>query len=344
MEYLGNKSGVIEMVTDQIEAHADGPRVADLFSGTGTVSAALADRGFSVHANDLLPLAVEWGVAHLRITEEPTFSGIAHLIDIDPSRGAYSQVVDHLRSLPPSRGWITRSFTPASADTSPYLRKYFTVENGEKIDSVRSTIRSWAPHLSRSENALLRCSLVSAADKVGNTAGTYGSYLREFKRKSLDDFTYQPIPYEMRREGNTVTKGDAETVARTADFDVVYADPPYTKRQYAAYYHVLNAIVGDAEPTVQGKTGLSDWRQWNSHWCHARRAPAALHSLLSASRSRAFVLSYSSDGHIPHETVLDILGSFGRTTFVETRRRRYRSSGLNQQSTSVAERVYAVSR
>ena len=37
--------------------------------------------------------------------------------------------------------------------------------------------------------------------------------------------------------------------------DAVYADPPYTKRQYAAYYHILETIAAGDRPLISG----DDW-------------------------------------------------------------------------------------
>ena len=42
----------------------------------------------------------------------------------------------------------------------------------------------------------------------------------------------------------------------TTAADTVYLDPPYTKRQYAAYYHILEAISLGDEPIVEGICGI----------------------------------------------------------------------------------------
>ena len=51
--------------------------------------------------------------------------------------------------------------------------------------------------------------------------------------------------------------------------DTVYLDPPYTKRQYAAYYHVLETLAYGDEPEVSGVTGL---RPWEGKLLQLRRA------------------------------------------------------------------------
>ena len=42
----------------------------------------------------------------------------------------------------------------------------------------------------------------------------------------------------------------------TTAADTVYLDPPYTKRQYAAYYHILETISLGDEPIVEGICGI----------------------------------------------------------------------------------------
>src|SRR5690606_16072947 len=81
--------------------------------------------------------------------------------------------------------------------------------------------------------------------------------------------------------------------------DVVYLDPPYTKRQYAAYYHLLETIALGDEPSVEGVTGLRPWREKASDFCYRTRALGALTSLVNKLPARRIVISYSDDAHIP---------------------------------------------
>jgi adenine-specific DNA-methyltransferase len=343
LDFLGSKALMLPELLHAVTGVAPaGDRVIDLFSGTGIVSRHFADNGYEVHANDVLPLASVWARAQITVDEVPRFSG---LVGVELQHGSeYESVIDHLKSLEPVEGWVTRSFTPRSAAISEHSRQYFTVQNGMRIDAIRMQVRAWRPYLTSAENSLLRCALVAAADRVSNTAGTYGSYLKSWKRSALVELQLRPLDFKVRDMSHVVTQDDAQAVAEQVDAGVAYIDPPYTKRQYAAYYHVLNALVEDAEADVSGKTGLGDWRRWESAWCYSRKAPAALESLAKGMRARSLVMSYSSDGHIPHETVLEILGSQGKTTFTEVRRRRFRSSALEHRSTHVFERVYVVTR
>lgn len=55
------------------------------------------------------------------------------------------------------------------------------------------------------------------------------------------------------------TVGDVFDVPNAAH-DLVYLDPPYTKRQYASYYHILETVALGDEPEVKGVAGLRPWK------------------------------------------------------------------------------------
>ena len=80
--------------------------------------------------------------------------------------------------------------------------------------------------------------------------------------------------------------------------DLAYLDPPYTKRQYAAYYHILETIAAGDSPTVSGVTGLRPWEDKSSPFCFKRRALDALASLTIGLGTKRVLISYSSEGHV----------------------------------------------
>jgi adenine-specific DNA-methyltransferase len=101
-------------------------------------------------------------------------------------------------------------------------------------------------------------------------------------------------PAHVRHEAFT---GDVADTPMGVD-DVVYFDPPYTKRQYAAYYHVNETLACEDEPTLVGKTGLRPWQDKASDYCYKARALKALTSLVESTPAARVMLSYSSEGHV----------------------------------------------
>lgn len=345
MEFLGNKTSMLPEIIEVVSAHApSGSLVADVFSGTASVSAALRGAGYAIHSNDLLPLCEVWARARLLRRPHAPFAGLVPFLgDLGPD--PYAHVLEHLASLEPVDGWFTRNYTPASAMSEGVERRYLTVENGRRVDAVRHALRSWRPVLSATEYAVLLASLVSAVVAVSNVAGTYGCFLKRWKPRALQPLKLSPVPLPLGRDdGHRITCTDAERAVSETSAELVYADPPYTKRQYAAYYHLLNTLVGDDDPVLRGSTGLPRWQQWGSDWCYSRRAPDALDRLVGKSSVPVLVLSYSSDGHIPHDKVLDILRSYGVVKVFEFERRRYRSSRRAHSAATVLERLYVMTR
>lgn len=93
------------------------------------------------------------------------------------------------------------------------------------------------------------------------------------------------------------TVGDVFDVPNTVR-DLVYLDPPYTKRQYASYYHILETVALADEPEVGGVAGLRPWKELASDFCYKTRALSTLSRLVQSLKSQKVLLSYSSEGHI----------------------------------------------
>ena len=94
--------------------------------------------------------------------------------------------------------------------------------------------------------------------------------------------------------------------------DVVYLDPPYTKRQYASYYHILETIALNDEPEVQGVCGLRPWKEKASPFCYKRRALSALINLIEQLPANCILLSYSDEGHVDLGALADALAVNGK--------------------------------
>jgi adenine-specific DNA-methyltransferase len=338
IEYLGNKSRLLGFITPPIAALPGVRTVADVFCGTASVSKALGHHGLRVVANDHMRLCATLAEAALLADGPPGFGGLAGEIARRRGETPYDAVLRALNALPPAEGFFFRTYSPAGG------RMYLTEHNAMRVDAVRARVDRWAPVLTRAERAILVRDLVSAVVAVSNTAGTYGCYLKTWKARARVPLTLTPGDTTPAGAGrHDVRCADAETIASDlAGIDVAYLDPPYTKRQYAAYYHLLETLVSGEEPEVEGATGLPRWRERQSDFCYRRRAPAALARIVAALDVRHIFLSYSDDGHIAHDEILEILGTRGDPLFTEQRSARYRSSALRHSASSVSERLYHV--
>jgi adenine-specific DNA-methyltransferase len=354
IEYLGNKRQLLDFLAPRIvEASRDAGlegAVVDMFCGMGSVSGAFAAQGWRVHANDHLLLGATMAESVLFGEADSAFEGIAdELTDAappaqHPSPTPYAHALSVLGQLEPVEGFVWRHYSPASARFEPVERRYFTERNAGRIDAIRARIAAWQPRLTVGEHALLLRSLVEATNAVSNIAGTYGCYLKKYKRRALRELELEPAAAGCGGGEHQVTCADAHAIAPEVSARIAYLDPPYTKRQYAAYYHVLETLVRSDEPPLEGSTGLRPWRQHASDWCYRREAPRALETLLDRLPCEHVWLSYNEDGQIPHDRVMAILEARGRVQLHEVRYPRYKSSRREHKGNTLLERLYHLRR
>jgi adenine-specific DNA-methyltransferase len=160
------------------------------------------------------------------------------------------------------------------------------------------------------EKTLLIADLLSAANSIANIAGTYGCFLSHWDNNALRMIELSPralLPVEC---DFSVLNVDVYDVPSAPD-DVVYLDPPYTKRQYAAYYHILETIAFGDEPEVEGITGLRPWKEKLSPFCYKTKALKALDKLLGNLKARRVILSYSSEGHMELGQLQGVIKKYG---------------------------------
>ena len=295
IRYLGSKVRVLEELAPLIgEPNAQSGRFIDAFSGTGVVASLAADLGWEIHVND-----------HLRCAKILSTARVLAVSDVCyPKLDGYHAAVDRLNRVSPVKGFLWREYSPSSAEGVSHSRKYFTEENAARLDGIRVQIRKW--HLSSTisdvEEELLLADLIEAASSVANTAGTFGCFLSKWSSTALRPISVQPRKLRTKPVRYTASEVDVFSVP-VEDNDIVYLDPPYTKRQYAAYYHILETIANGDEPEVSGVTGLRPWKSKASPFNYKRRALPAMLRLVEECRAKRVMISYSSDGHIDLEAL-----------------------------------------
>ena len=293
--YIGSKARVVEDILERV-GKPDGGTFFDAFSGTGAVAQAASEAGWKVHVNDHLISAAMTSLARVTSAVQAAFAGT----------GGYSKAIAELNAAKPVDGFIWREYSPASVGHCGTARMYFTEHNAKRIDGMRARIERWRQdrRINETEMYVLLADLMGAVNRVANTAGTYGCFLSRWQRQSLGDI--EVVARRMPRTAPTATMTSGDVVdLRCEPEDTVYFDPPYTKRQYAAYYHILETIALGDEPTVKGVGGIRPWREKASDYCYKARAAGALESLVAGCAARRVFLSYSTEGQVP----LDVLAS-----------------------------------
>ena len=290
--YIGSKARLTAPLARAIEAFDDGSgRFVDAFSGTGAVSELAASLGWPVWANDALESAIVMTSARLASIAEIQMKSL----------GGYAGAVEKLNHLKPVEGPMWRVYSPASSrfDADRIERRYFTEQNASAIDAARAQIAAWAEDglLNAREEWLLIADLISAANRAANIAGTYGCFLSKWQNSARQPLQLKPRELKKKPAELVATVADV-TELRPAATDLVYLDPPYTKRQYASYYHILETIALGDEPEVEGVSGLRPWKDKASAFCYKTKALDALVSLVERSSARRVLISYSCEGHV----------------------------------------------
>lgn len=301
LRYIGSKARIVEGIMERI-GPPDGGVFVDAFSGTGAVAEAASRSGWKVHVNDHLCSSATMSFARLMSRADVTFSQL----------GGYDKAIEALNSLEPKRGFIWREYSPASSQNCTVSRMYFTEENAQRIDAVRNQIREWGAleKINENEERVLIADLMRAANRVANTAGTYGCFLSKWQRQSLEGLVLEAAQLPRSAPRASMSAVDVVSVRCSPD-DTVYLDPPYTKRQYAAYYHILETIALGDEPKVEGVCGIRPWREKASDFCYKTRATTAIKDLVDSLPARRIFLSYSTEGHVPISVLTEALSSLG---------------------------------
>lgn len=291
VRYIGSKARVVE----DLATHIGQPtpydhEFVDGFCGTGIVAQTAARLGWDIHLNDHLYCATIMAAGRLTSAKQAKFKKL----------GGYTRAIEKLNSSRRKRGFIWRTYSPASVDAgADVARMYFTESNAKKIDGIRATIARWAEdrRINSIEERLLLSDLLAAVNRVANIAGTYGCFLSHWLSQAMTPVELRP---RQLFDGNVKVRISNCNIASltVSEDDLVYLDPPYTKRQYAAYYHILETIVANDAPHVDGVTGLRPWQDKASDFCYRSRALRAITELVERLPSRRILLSYSDEGHV----------------------------------------------
>lgn len=300
--YIGSKSRLVDQISAHIGAHTKGVFV-DAFCGTGAVAEVASNLGWPVRINDHLISATIATQARLVSTRQAGFLEL----------GGYDHAIRQLNQCPSRKGFIWREYSPASVAYCGIERRYFTEANAERIDGIRKMIDDWRlqSKISTTEERLLIGDLFSALNRVANIAGTFGCFLAKWTPQSQEHLIMRSRKLKPLNTPVEVSTTDVFSV-HTSPEDLVYYDPPYTKRQYASYYHILETVALYDEPVVEGVAGLRPWQHNASDFCYKVRALKALTRLIKNCAANRILLSYSSEGHIKIDELEGALQGHGQ--------------------------------
>jgi adenine-specific DNA methylase len=319
MRYLGCKTKLIPFIKKTVDDILAGSGIVfDTFSGTGTVSDSLKSTYTMVACDILHSSSIITKCKTLINKENITFTGITDLLkDKD--------VFHYLNSLVPIEGFIWKTYSPKGD------RKFFSEENSKIIDAILSKAFEWKSSLSITElehTYIIGC-LLESISLVANTAGTYGAFNKQWDPRAEKKMV---IMNHFKLDGSDKHKvytGNSMGFIEKEECDLLYMDPPYNSRQYGSYYHVLETIARNDTPDVHGITGLRDWSDTKSNYCINKLVENELSQTLKSTKAKHVVMSYSNEGIMSKDTILEIMKRFGEVSCDEIPHDRYNARKSN---------------
>jgi adenine-specific DNA-methyltransferase len=338
--YIGNKRRLVRLIGRAIEA--TGVREGtfyDVFAGSTVVARLAKSLGFRTIANDWEPYSCFIATAYLKNNRPPEFRAL----------GGLEKSLGTLNALEPIRGYIATHYCPKDDEDydSDTERMFYTQENGRRIDAMREQIAYWkaSGDVDDNEEAVLLAPLIYQSSYCSNTSGVFKGFHRGWGGATKtawyrirSTLTLRPPILWDNRQDNLVYRRDANDLLDEITCDIAYLDPPYNQHQYGSNYHLLNTVALWDKPPISptfcarsdanGKSAIRmDWRtERKSPYCYKHSALGAFQQLVSGLRARYILVSYSTDGIIPLDDLLETLSDRGELSVVAQKYKRYRVS------------------
>lgn len=291
VKYIGSKRKLIPLIQSVIGSLAGVREVVDLFSGTSRVGHGLKSLGYAVRANDINRYAYVLATCYVQADRD------------EVERSARSLLQRYSR-LPGREGYFTETFCRES--------RFFQPRNGARVDAIRDAIA--ADDLDPELEAIVLTSLMEAADRVDSTTGVQMAYLKKWAPRASNDLELRMpavLPRAKHGKGQAFQL-DALEAAPHLTGDVAYLDPPYNQHKYLGNYHIWETLARWDAPEPYGVARKRiDCRERKSPFNSKPRIHAALRRVVEDLDVRHLVVSFSDEGYISKNEMVEILSSRG---------------------------------
>jgi adenine-specific DNA-methyltransferase len=268
----------------------------DAFCGTGSVSDSLKSH-FHVIINDL----IGWSVIYTK--------GRIHSHSCKFKNLGFDPFLYFKSNKKKIEGFFFKNYSMGGSE-----RKYFTKENAARIDYFRHTIESWKKNkkINNNEyNYLLYC-LINSISLVSNTAGVYGAYLKHWDARAKKEIEFIKVLSKYKKINKVnFYNNKIEDIISKINCDILYIDPPYTQNQYGTQYHLLETLVLNDKPKISKITGSRPVTPMRSNWSVNYKCHILLDKIISKTKAKYIIFSYSSDGFMSKKFIESCLKRYG---------------------------------
>lgn len=340
MKYIGNKNRLLPFIDEIVTKTSKGCRTfCDIFTGTTNVAQYYKRKGYKIISNDIMTFSYVLQTAYIKNNSIPNFTKLFEikkkyfnkLRDSETlfrfNNSNLAMVIRYLNNLEGITGFIYKNYTNDGTKETQYKRQYYTEYNALKIDADRQQIESWKKEnlIDENEYYTLLASLIDEADYLANICGTYGAFLKIWRSVAKNKF-HMKVPALIQSDiEHEVYQEDSNVLIDRIKSDVLYIDPPYNTRQYAANFHIPETIACYDNPDIYGKTGLRPYKNQASRYCSKSEAGDALNDLIKKAACKYIYLSYNNEGIIPTSSIEKILKSKGTYKRYQKIYRRFRT-------------------
>lgn len=313
MKYAGSKLKLLPHIL-HLAREVNARTVFDGFSGSTRVSQAFAKLGYRVIANDVAAWSKVFAECYLKNQK---------------SWRHYQEMIDHLNALPGIDGWFSEHYGGIAEKDQPSTKRPWQIHNTRKLDAIRLEIDKL--NLPEVETSVLLTSLILALDEVDSTLGHYASYLGDWSPRSYKTMTLRVPSLIETEQQHEVFQKDIFDLCDDVTCDLAYYDPPYgsnnekmppSRVRYAAYYHLWTTVCLNDRPALFGKANrradssdtvaASAFEDFRKNQSGRFNCVEAIEKLISQTRARHVILSYSSGGRATAEELTAALNSAGR--------------------------------
>ena len=298
IRYTGSKSKLNPWIENIINKHSKNYKsFADIFAGTGTVSA------HNIKNYDEIILIV---ILH--------YNNLIYF-------GFFQKGIFNKKKLVKFEEFY-QNLNPRKIEDNYFSinfgNKFFQIEDAKKIGYIREHLIKSKSDLTKKEYSILLASLLYSADRSANTVGHYDAYRKIKNIKSK--FSYKLIEPMSHNSNIKIFREDANDLVKKISTDITYIDPPYNSRQYSRFYHVLENLTEWKKPDLFG-VALKPEPQNMSDYCR-NSAYDKFSDLIENINSSLIIVSYnntykskssSSKNKITHEQISATLKKKGKT-------------------------------